>query len=214
MKYLGSVLILVATAGAPLPVSASQCADELVEAAGASGAGGVRALDLLVCLQELSSELREAKSQLELYIQASKSSATLSLSDQMRRSIPNAIVAFQGADGCPQGWSPYAEAESRFLVGAASGRRAETGGLSLYPAGSVGGSQETRLLPQNMPPHSHEVEVTHLTVRSGKGLGGSGTRGDVTPSPTRYKSTEVGRAESFSNIPPYVAVTFCRLDQK
>lgn len=128
-------------------------------------------------------------------------------------SIPSgAVVAFADAPtgstkrncaGLPGGWVDFAAADGRFILGA--GRLNE----NTYRAGQDGGEATVTLTIAQMPKHQHETNVGVKPDNYGKGkhaptLTGSlaGNVGDL--------SAPVGGDQPHNNMPPYIALTFCK----
>ena len=115
-----------------------------------------------------------------------------------------AVVAFDLSTGCPNGWSPIRDLNGRVIVGAHKDRAAEFG----YRA--IGGAKEHALTVEQMPEHVHRFfgnvggEHDIQFVSAGKGT----TR--LKPERTWTKSA--GKGEPFTNMPPYMALFFCKQD--
>jgi len=141
-----------------------------------------------------------------------------------------AVVAF--AQDCPvNGWSPYTEANGRFLVGAGApthqkhgtwnlvlpdGNLSQPIPLSTYSLGRSGGEEAHRISELEMPSHDHTFEGSPIQL-SGKGaqdynadkqpaLGTVGAVDAVTPAGTISAS---GSNEPHNNLPPYYPLNFC-----
>lgn len=124
-------------------------------------------------------------------------------------------------------WSLFAEGTGRFIIGAgnethrayATWNRERAGGgvdqvpITKYTVLAHGGEEAHVLRPSEMPPHSHNFDDTSVRIISGgRGLGGSGTRGDVGSSDNLDTTTTTGAGDAHNNIPPYVALYYCRKD--
>ena len=125
----------------------------------------------------------------------------------VKQSIPildAAVTAFDSRDGCPDGWTPLSIAEGRVVVGAGQG----------YAYRDRGGEESVSLTERHMPAHVHTIsrfEWGH-TVNGGDG---DRERLDVDNNePTRAHgelvTDNVGAGEAHPNMPPYVALYFCR----
>ena len=126
----------------------------------------------------------------------------------------DAVVAFAGKDGCPDGWTEYPEAAGRFIVGA--GRHSEHNryGNPVTPkkVGDRGGEDQVKLKIEHMPKHLHQNPTR-----------GSGRKGRV---PTlqamddghkdggrHQRPTNItGGSQPHDNMPPYVALLYCKRD--
>ncbi len=128
----------------------------------------------------------------------------------------DAVVAFgprgEGVPICPEGWSVFDRAEGRFIIGAQE---------KIYDVGMTGGSAQVKLTEAQMPRHEHEVTwVGHHTIS----LNNSTTN---VPGDNRYRLpfSRDGRAgnnmiakskdeaaQPHPNMPPYIALYFCKKD--
>ena len=114
-----------------------------------------------------------------------------------------AVLAFQvpiNEEGsCPEGWSHFETASGRFLRGLAPGETATTGG-----------NDNITLNVAQLPAHTHQFQDNTTEIISGRGLGGSGTRGDVLTSTETRNTSSVGNGQPVNIMPRYVSVVFCR----
>ena len=126
-----------------------------------------------------------------------------------------AVVAFDREDGCPAGWSEYRDADGRFIVG--------TGRHSVHDAygnvldelefGGEGGERTHRLKVKEMPKHHHRHWFSN-------GAGDDrAPDADFRPHESggrdyaqRRDTTATGDNKPHNNMPPYIALRFCRLD--
>ena len=126
-----------------------------------------------------------------------------------------AVVAFDREDGCPSGWSEYRDADGRFIVG--------TGRHSVHDAygnvldelefGAEGGERTHRLKVKEMPEHHHRHWFSN-------GAGSDDAPdADFRPHESggrdyaqRRDTTATGDNKPHNNMPPYIALRFCRLD--
>ena len=144
----------------------------------------------------------------------------------------NAVVAFDTPDACPPGWSPFAEANSRIIVGAYKG--GDAGRFAFDPAEQPltqykyrdhNGWEEVTLTQDQMPRHRHQIELKMaVDPDNNYEWGVVNTRqipqarhGDrvFTRSgtlPHQIVSTEAGSSQPHSNMPPYIALYFCKKD--
>lgn len=126
-----------------------------------------------------------------------------------------------------EGWSSFREGKGRFLVGAGPDEQAAystwqrqlpTGGfepvpLSTYEVLFAGGEEHHTLSIAQMPKHRHEF-VGNGTTTGGYGpkghdvsFGDTLSYGTYTPSGT---ITDNGSDQPANNLPPFVAVNFCK----
>ena len=139
-----------------------------------------------------------------------------------RTTVPSgAVVAFDLPNGCPEGWSAYPEAWARFIVGAVSeddlGKipgdfREDARGedLSSRLFGKPGGEEQHKLTKPEMPKHSHSLYESKREQRQDEGGGvfALAGQGNVPP----YETTAQGGSEPHNNMPPYVALYYCKKD--
>lgn len=134
--------------------------------------------------------------------------------------IPTGTVLAFDLDECPLGWTPYVPAVGRFIVGAGRGSNSDASGtlLSDRGQGSVGGLQVVTLTEANIPSHAHgftgSLKLAGLLLNNAE-YGTSPTHGGV----PLHGNTNGGAPEGsrgppsqVENMPPYVALTYCRKD--
>lgn len=125
------------------------------------------------------------------------------------------VVAFDRADGCPDGWSDFTEGQGRTIVG--SGDK--------YDYRSKGGAATVTLTEAQMPAHSHDVAaITNWDTNIdqwGHTVKGNGDRArlDVDDGPPWGNLfgkvsalAKKQKAEEHENLPPYIALHLCRKD--
>ena len=136
-----------------------------------------------------------------------------------------AVVAFDREDGCPPGWSAYRDADGRFIVGTGRHTVHDTDGNEVADLkfGDVGGERTHRLSVDEMPSHEHDVRgrdwPSNLLAEAGFVHGGGAeARIDVDDAfpwngwVTSLYATGTGGSLAHNNMPPYVALRFCRLN--
>ena len=111
-------------------------------------------------------------------------------------SVPTGMVAPFDTGSCPVGWSVYSAGVGRMIVGAGGGR-----GL-----GAMGGAETHTLTVAEMPSHSHE------TPRSANSVNDNHLRGEGDNQRAGPRTSPAGGGQPHNNMPPYVALTFCRKD--
>ena len=132
-----------------------------------------------------------------------------------------AVVAFDGSEGCPEGWEVYRPATARVIVGAGNDfdpkhrewfAELPTGGvrptrLGSYPALSSGGEVEHRLSVAELPGHAHTQIWGH---RRGM-LGGEAVGNNVEKlyREAIQPTLKEGGDQAHNNMPPYVALFIC-----
>lgn len=150
-----------------------------------------------------------------------------------------AVVAFDGGDyektgrkidaGCPAGWIRFEQADGRFILGSDSYPSFETADGPVYKLRREDGVESVTLTPEQMVPHTHNVhdEGHQHNVERDEITGGAGgrltqeVRGNRVDRPyktgaSRARITESpfgglnGRAQPINNMPPYIALYFCK----
>lgn len=130
-----------------------------------------------------------------------------------------AVVAYD-TDGCPAGWVPFEEATARFVIGAGNKfdetfrTGADGSDLSTYSYRQKGGAETHTLTHHEMPEHAHSM----LWGRAGEPAQSNerhGVGNDV-KSGLRVRDIQstlsTGRSEPHNNMPPYIALYFCKKD--
>ena len=126
----------------------------------------------------------------------------------------DAVVAFAREDGCPVGWTEYPDAAGRFIVGA--GRHSEHNQygnpVPEKQVGDRGGQDQVQLETQHMPKHLHQNPTRRNgprgTVPALKAVDDGFTDGGRHRRPTAEK----GGDQPHENMPPYVALLYCKID--
>lgn len=124
-----------------------------------------------------------------------------------------AVVAF--ANKCPdKGWSPYTKAEGRFILGVGKGPLESFVGLE-----TPGGQQKITLTTEEMPKHKHDLTSSVVTAHEGgeyitinRGPPQLERRKYSDASPGRDIAEHAGNNKAHDNMPPYIALYFCRKD--
>ena len=135
-----------------------------------------------------------------------------------------AVMAFDLGEGCPTGWSPYLEAGGRFVIGAVvadsitkipGGFIRDSRGVDLSPKpfGKPGGAEVSQLSSKELPAHTHNFAGTGVSKGGNGGIGrvlavGDGSSfGEFVP---EGKISQAGEGQLFTNMPPYVALYYCK----
>lgn len=149
----------------------------------------------------------------------------------------DAVVAFDMPGACPEGWSTFAEAQSRAIVGAffGSGFVAGLGAderreqLTEYKYRQHGGEEMVALTVEQFPSHLHALQLHYaynfaqgnafiLTGQDGPVEDGDSSKFTFSsdfklPREDQRSATEtVGSGQPHNNMPPYVALYFCKKD--
>jgi hypothetical protein len=120
------------------------------------------------------------------------------------------ILAFepvQNSSGCPAGWTAFAKAAGRTIIGAGKGPD-----LTERLPSSLGGAEKVKLQPENLPPHSRTYSVTgdgaHVNGGASPAVFKFGGDAGLQPRGDRQTSATGGGA-SFEVLPPYIALYYC-----
>lgn len=129
-----------------------------------------------------------------------------------------AVVAFDHADGCPPSWTEFTAGAGRFIIGVGYGYRL------VYERGEAqyqtGGEETHALTIEEMPPHQHVTSLLGATRHGRLTLGNAGERiagiagSNYSSMEGTYTSFEGGADDGsvkpHNNMPPYIALYFCR----
>lgn len=131
----------------------------------------------------------------------------------------DAVVMFDGK--CPEGWGLYDEVGGRFVVGAgAHSNTDETGQrLEKYKPWASGGEERVALTTEQMPNHRHNV--LGIGNKDGNGsniipenialVADGANRGVIGTIDWGFTET-TGNNQPHNNMPPYIALSFCKKD--
>lgn len=120
------------------------------------------------------------------------------------------VVAFDLPNGCPDGWTEFADAAGRVIIGQGSGMVDENGQpLMSRKYREHGGEEKHTLTVAEMPSHQHSV-YQHAGYHGGDVEGASA--GDARTMVHAAVSGPTGGGEAHNNMPPYVALYFCKKD--
>ena len=130
------------------------------------------------------------------------------------------MVAFDRA--CPHGWDDYDKAGGRFIVGAGEHTNKDDSGSEILSSNleSTGGYQAVAITEAQMPRHSHSLaagpsdwdgQVGSLNAGNVREIGGhTGFSGYVRNNAAGQEFVELtGGSEPHTNIPPFVALSYC-----
>ncbi len=137
-----------------------------------------------------------------------------------------AVVAFASESGCPTGWSEYRQAWGRFIVGVATdaqlanavpgfGEDEQGERLEARTYGRPGGAQNHSLSIGEISNHGHFATVVvpgndgHNATAFPPGSNNLNIR-DVIEVINTQDSIGKARSEPHNNMPPYVALHFCK----
>lgn len=126
------------------------------------------------------------------------------LSGLFAPSLPSgAVVAFDSE--CSDGWQEYRLGAGKFLLGAGKGKKLH----------DVGGEENHTLTEEEMPNHNHKNGPGQYLVRV---TGGDTVLSNTDNSPgeinIRHGNVirEAGGGKPHNNMPPYIALHFCKKD--
>lgn len=148
-------------------------------------------------------------------------------------SLSGAVLAFDLESGCPAGWTPFREASGRMLIGAVSAEDLKSiphgfdkdesrQGLSERPFRLPGGEEKVTLLESQVPAHDHDTiifrhdgdrrgwagnSLSSMDLIAVEGKTKSGVRSFTT---SNAGGLPDGTTESHNNMPPYIALYFCK----
>lgn len=139
------------------------------------------------------------------------------------RQPAGAVVAFDSTSGCPDGWTEFEPAKSRFIIGAAETPpdNVDMNGqqLSARPFRVEGGEEKHSLTLSEMPPHTHS-----LTLNANWGFGkatedfGWSADDGTVPSGSNVaketSQTPAGPVEAHNTMPPFISLYYCRADER
>lgn len=120
---------------------------------------------------------------------------------------PSGVVAFDSPNGCPQGWSEYANARGRTIIGVGQGT-----GLSSRAYQALGGSEELRLALDQLPPHNFTVNARSAVANSAGDRYNAGGKDypAILQSPTIIETNSIGKGDPIDKMPPYVVLYYCK----
>ncbi len=117
--------------------------------------------------------------------------------------VPSGTVIAYDGTGCPSGYEPYDAGENRFIIGAGDNAR-----------GTTGGDEKILLTEDHLPIHAHRQSLS-----GGRGLQPGFKHTDAIDQAWNFTAhgdnnthltDTAGMGQPVSNIPPFVALQFCR----
>ena len=153
-------------------------------------------------------------------------------SDTIREGSSNipvgSVIIFDRVEGCPtNGWEPLSKAAGKVIIGVGSGilSNDETV-LTARGYDNQGGKEKVAISLKQIPPHNHRISTSVDNSTQHNGLSGKDNETvgiDLTFSASTEGSTKrgghgplsqvlefVGDGESHENMPPFVALYFCK----
>ena len=160
-------------------------------------------LEMIACLQGIASQLERS----EKTVQRLRSELGR-VSTNAAAGVPSgAVAAFDLVKGCPSGWSEFKLAAGRFILGVGAGNEDENGDfLTRRGISEAGGEEEVTLTKEQMPRHGHGM-VGELPSREFI----TGKTPDTVPTSTPGSELWLeGEDQPHNNMPPYIALYFCK----
>lgn len=185
-----TAIVMIASLSSVAAAQSVSCASEI-------DSETVSAADLVACMVSMQEEI-------DLLRQA----APVSSGDV----VPiGAVIAFDDPNGCPGGWSDVgAEWRGRNLVAAVRDSN------DIYGFRRIGGAETHVLTRAEMPSHSHGFSGQAVTRG---GWGGRATRTFAVGGSEVVSSIAIGGTiapsgsnNAHNNMPPYIALYFCKRD--
>lgn len=175
--------------------------------------------DFVQCIQEVAFALDRSEREVERLQSV--------VADLVGTQVPSgAVVAFARKSECPDGWSPYLQGAGRVIVGVGAGNFDRFGNsLTSRKFEEPGGGEAVTLTEPQMPGHDHRVGIKMAVnpdanhgwgvINSRQNSGARHLDRVFTKSGTEPHMLEVGSTGSsqpHNNMPPYIALYFCKKD--
>jgi hypothetical protein len=119
-----------------------------------------------------------------------------------------AVLAFY-SDACPTGWHSFKDAEGRMVVGSGRGK-----GLTARIIGDIGGTENHKLLKDEMPSHNHggaTGNVSNKMAWPADGAAAGKFSGNVgfSNKPHSHSINYEGNGSPHNNMPPFIVLRYC-----
>ena len=144
---------------------------------------------------------------------------------QASAALPNGLV-IASLDECsaltPGKWGTFRQAAGRVIVGVGAGSDDEGNGKDFEQPGDTGGVYSVRLQEHEIPPHVHATPLLSVNNQAQMPLGVdkrvtngiAGSSYGPVPNTFGALTTSAGgegnRAAAHNNMPPYIALYFCK----
>ena len=159
--------------------------------------------------RDLAAELEALGDGIEEIVSNTLNEGTVTDQIVSKATLPkNIVVASYAkcADLTPGIWTELIEARGRMILGANSN---STHGFEARAFGSTGGREEVTLTESQMPSHSHGIKrQTNSNASNDNAFLARGVEPNIPDSSTRL----VGGGLPHNNMPPYIALYFCKKD--
>jgi hypothetical protein len=113
------------------------------------------------------------------------------------------VAAFQ-LNECPVGWEFFAASAGRTIIGTG-----QSDGLTNRNLLDIGGEEMHTLTEAEMPSHTHAYEDQLVAANVGGWLGGGGNSGQAWRD-HGIPTSATGGNQPHNNMPPYIALLFCK----
>jgi len=134
----------------------------------------------------------------------------------------SAVMGFQLAS-CPDGWSPWAPAVGRFVIGAGNAGaipQSNPNGTATwndpavnYGLSTTGGQRTYQMVESEIPLHDHTVSLgiyQSTTPGAANNVVGGGNSGTIVNASNIANDTlQAGGLDRIQTVPPYVALLYC-----
>ena len=133
----------------------------------------------------------------------------------------SAVVAFDLQGGCPTGWSEFTDAAGKVIIGVGEGslkKKKDLNGqviwqdlvLKDHKYRAEGGEEKHKLNTFETPNHVHYIKIKSEKIRIAEE---GDERNVIVPDETAQDTTEsAGVGKPHNNMPPYIALFFCKKD--
>lgn len=117
-------------------------------------------------------------------------------------SLSGSVFVFDKSTGCPTGWSEFQEGAGRTIIGVGQGQN-----LSRQQYRTLGGKEKHTLTINEIPQHSHQVRAATFANDAPQRFPATGAFGVAQQT---IVSANAGGGQPHSNMPPYIALYFCK----
>lgn len=121
-----------------------------------------------------------------------------------------AVVAFDIATGCPEGWTPFPDAAGRTIIGVGTGGGASGATLTNRSFREIGGSEQHALTIDEMPEHRHTAPWLASRGKEGE-IGWGGDRGLLGKT---VQSGTSGRSRPHNIMQPFIVLQYCKKENQ
>lgn len=115
----------------------------------------------------------------------------------------NVVVAFDAPGNCPEGWVEFEDAAGRAIIGSGKGKD-----LTERDYRAKGGEEQHQLTIEEIPAHTHQV-IQMVADNNIDGVDSYTTHSSEHHNEPR-KSEPAGGNQSHNNMPPFIALKYCK----